>query len=425
LAGSCGVCQRGSNVYRTSARDGCRTFTEEADGIEARMFECPAGLVFDTKQCLCEYDHLVSCQAKCDGSDSSPPAIPSVKAPTAAPAVVVNDVTIKTTGSCGVCQSGNNIYRTSARDGCRTFTEEAEGIAARTFECPEGLVFDTKQCRCEYDHLASCQTKCGGSDSFPPVTPTVKAPTTAPAVVVNDVTVKITSSCGVCTAAGNVYRTSASDGCATFTEEADGIPARTLHCPAGLVFDTKQCRCDFAHLATCQTKCGGSDARPPVTPTIHVPTAAPVIVVNDVTTKPAAGCGVCRIGCSTFRVLEEGGNCNAFSVQETADAAPVRRTCPAGLSFDASLCTCSWASATACGCSAQPKPDSSKINHAASCGTCKASGSTYHTVPGTGCSGFTQEAAGLMATRFNCPAGLVFDPSICQCNWNWAATCKC
>jgi len=480
----CGSCQAEGNVYHVIAGSGCRQFTEAAPGIAPRQFSCPSGLIFDCTLCVCNYDYAVTCSSQCGSVPQLPtPSVPVVTARppvdiTARPPIVPdNDAPIKVTSGCGSCEAGGNTYRTVAGSGCSAFTEEAPGIVARKHTCADNLIFDTNLCVCNWRDVVQCSERCDGA---PPATEHTEIQTARPTAAAtappthpsNDAFIKVTAGCGVCQVGGNTFRTVVGTQCAAFTVEARGI-APTYHtCPDGLIFDTDSCTCGWRDAVQCSLTCSGSPpapktdvitARPPAVITaspkmpsseklIHdVPVVTAPPAIKDVVTTGAPGCGVCKTGCTTFRVLEDGGSCNAF-IEDTEGATPIRRTCPVGLSFDASLCMCSWKDATKCTCGARqshpaltpppkvpiaPCPNdhlSTSLSPAkveilkaipAGCGTCEASGIIFRTVPGTGCVGFTKETAFLPAVRFDCNAGLAFDVSVCQCLWKESVTCKC
>eukprot|EP00956_Cyclotella_meneghiniana_P006054 scaffold7867_cov77-Cyclotella_meneghiniana.AAC.5 len=66
-----------------------------------------------------------------------------------------------------------------------------------------------------------------------------------------------------------------------------------------------------------------------------------------------------------------------------------------------------------------PTPTASTDN----CNYCEGISNGYIQVPGSECSVFVQCANGAIGQTFNCAAGLIYDPSINQCNWATGVTC--
>ena len=54
---------------------------------------------------------------------------------------------------------------------------------------------------------------------------------------------------------------------------------------------------------------------------------------------------------------------------------------------------------------------------------CMERGNTYVAIGSSGCANYTVAAAGVPPTLKQCPAGLLFDVSVCTCNWAKEVNC--
>lgn len=65
-------CERKGNTYTVSSTDSCTSFTQSTSGHPDRKLDCPAGLRFNTRVCVCDHPDVTDCSNSCTGPTGQP-----------------------------------------------------------------------------------------------------------------------------------------------------------------------------------------------------------------------------------------------------------------------------------------------------------------------------------------------------------------
>jgi len=146
---------------------------------------------------------------------------------------------------------------------------------------------------------------------YAPVKSVAPAPTYVPAPTMID-------AC-TCESEGNVYSTSYSNHCGSFSQRTAYLPAESQNCPLGTVFNVATCTCAHPEDTVCAGQCAPEHYHKSIDYKSH-----------DYCVKDG----------NTYQQMP-GTHCSAF-LQSSAELTPVKFHCPAGLQFSLDLCVCDY-----------------------------------------------------------------------------------
>ncbi|XP_049807612.1 chondroitin proteoglycan-2-like [Schistocerca nitens] len=333
------------------------------------------------------------------------------------------------------------------------------------FVCPDGLHFNPTLEVCDWPENAGCaggsaSTSAPSSTAAPTSAATTAAPTSAPSSTANPAPTGDCPAVGTCpqnedenSVAKHLPHAS---NCSQFCKCDHGKPVR-FDCPAGLHFNPTLEVCDWPENAGCaggsaSTSAPSSTAAPTSAATTAAPTSAPSSTANPAPSGDCPAVGTCPQNedeNSVAKHLPHASNCSQFC--KCDHGKPVRFDCPAGLHFNPTLEVCDWPENAGCAggsastsapsstaaptnaatTSAPTSAPSSTANPAPS-GDCPAVGTcpqnedensvAKHLPHASNCSQFCKCDHG-KPVRFDCPAGLHFNPTLEVCDWPENAGC--
>ncbi|XP_035224374.1 peritrophin-1-like [Stegodyphus dumicola] len=189
-------CPKPSGIFENKSN--CSTFYLCTNGVHHKQ-ECPGGLHYDRKRTKCNFPKIAKCQGK---KKKKPPVTPTSQA-------------VRKPRKSKFCPKLDGIFPNEKN--CSTFYFCVDGTAYQQ-ECPQGLVFDSKNVKCDFPKVVGCKPPPG------------------------------TLSILTCPEDSGLFRHPTS--CGTFYLCRQGRSYR-YDCPVGLIFDYNQKRCEYPRNVKC------------------------------------------------------------------------------------------------------------------------------------------------------------------------------
>jgi hypothetical protein len=351
---------------------------------------CPARLYFDGEEKICDsWIHIPACSGKSRPPTSSTKAPTNVSMSTAAPIV---DCKNKTDGSYPDPIGESKPF-------CSNRFYVCIGGISIPFKCPDGLFYDNETDQCDRENrVPACSGQQSNGTEIPFTNP---PPVTLP---------KVNFDCR------NRQDGYYANKCSNEFFSCNGGQARSLNCPADLIFDPDTKRCDVPSNTMI---CTGSSKAPT--------TRGPSTVPSNITSSTASPMKCENI---TDGIYPDPTLKCSHHFYFCAHNVPFQGVCPANLFYDASIKKCDlWLNVFDCSgltptsphvTSRTPPPVFPTVDF-----DCTHSDDGNFVNPKNKCSKFFYMCASMEAFQQYCPASLYYDPDRDLCDsWQHVFACS-
>ncbi|CAL8133849.1 unnamed protein product [Orchesella dallaii] len=227
----------------------CTKFVSCVAGKYLYIRDCPADLHYDPRSDRCEYPWLAGCDSSLTTTTEEPTT--TTEEPTTTTTTTTEEPTTTTTTEppifdCSGLEDGNYPHP----EECTKFVSCVAGKYLYIRDCPADLHYDPRSDRCEYQWLAGCDSSLTTTTEEPTTT---EAITTTSEPTTTDVPETTSPKQDQLSCTGRADGNYPHPNCNKFISCVAGQYLYEMDCPAGLQYDARTDRCDYAEIVGCSS----------------------------------------------------------------------------------------------------------------------------------------------------------------------------